>query len=104
MPNLEAGTVVATVACPECGGKNRVKLNKNGIAYFYCVHADDYGERCNHQVRYSRKKSQALQREYLDDRKAKKKAKPDAPKPEPTADVQDKSDGAEKDWYDELYG
>lgn len=64
MPNLAAGTIVAVKACPNCRADVHLKLNKNGMAYFYC-NGSDGAAPCSHHERYGRAASQRLQSEFI---------------------------------------
>lgn len=70
MPNLPAQTVVALAECLECEKDVNVKINKNGLAYYYCnsVNADT-GNFCGDHHRWGKDRSQRMQREYLAARK-----------------------------------
>ncbi len=70
MPNLAPGTIVANGECGCCAKPVKIKLNKNGTAYYFCPWVDDEGERCNHQQRWGRTVSQKMQRDYLAARKS----------------------------------
>lgn len=66
MPNLERGTVVAECECPMCGTMNAVKLNKNGIAYFYCGGLRKAKDAlCSAHMKWGKADSQDMQRAYL---------------------------------------
>jgi len=65
MPNLPAQTVVAECPCSACGKPVKVKLNKNGMAYYYCHWSLDTGDTCSHHQKWGKAHSQELQRRYL---------------------------------------
>lgn len=83
MPNLPPKTVVKVGKCSACGTPVEWKLNKNGIAYYYCTAGStDIGEPCSHHEKLGRANTLKLQRDYLASRA---KAAP-APAPAPAAD------------------
>jgi hypothetical protein len=38
---VQPGSILAEAKCESCGGLVAVKANKNGAAYYYCVHLDE---------------------------------------------------------------
>ncbi|MEL6280237.1 MAG: hypothetical protein AAFR28_15340 [Pseudomonadota bacterium] len=73
MPNLDKGTVVAVIACPDCGSRIAATVNKNGVVYGYCK--GDFGEpACHYHFRHGRAVSQDLQRAYIEARRQGEKA------------------------------
>ncbi|MEJ5217116.1 zinc ribbon domain-containing protein [Cognatishimia sp. D5M38] len=70
MPNLSPGTIVAETKCGDCGKPVKVKLNKNGNAYYNCPHVDENLERCNHSQRWGKASSQKMQRNFIASRKS----------------------------------
>jgi hypothetical protein len=100
MPNLESGTVVKTDhACGDCGKPVKVKLNKNGNAYYFCPWTNPDGEPCRHQTRWGRVSSQKMQRDYLEARKIPADKIP-ADKIDPKPPVKKQDQGA--DWYENI--
>ena len=79
MANLPQGTIVAKKTCPSCGTPVQVKLNKNGIAYYYCSGQTADFEQCSHHEKWGRADSQKMQRAFLEARKSHQ------PEPEPQA-------------------
>ncbi len=74
MPNLPKGTHVADCECFTCGKPVKVKLNKNGTAYYFCPWVNvETGNRCNDQHRFGVDESQAMQRDYIATRKSQPK-------------------------------
>jgi hypothetical protein len=81
MPNLEAGTIVAALACPNCKNDVELKLNKNGNAYYFCNHSEGAGIPCSQHGRYGRAASQRFQRDYIAKMRKKQGIKTDVQKP-----------------------
>lgn len=71
MANLDPGTVVKRCMCAACRNDVDVKLNKNGMAYYYCPHG-----LCSHHQRWGRSDSAEFQREFLAKRAANTNAAP----------------------------
>lgn len=70
VPNLPGQTHIADADCLDCGKEVKVKLNKNGKAYFYCNHVHvGTGNFCGAHHRWGKDRSQAMQQEYLAARK-----------------------------------
>lgn len=70
MPNLPAQTIVAVAECLECGKDVNVKINKNGLSYYYCNSVNKRsGNFCGDHHRWGRDRSQQMQLDYLAARK-----------------------------------
>jgi hypothetical protein len=84
MPNLPPKTVVKIGKCSACGSPVEWKLNKNGIAYYYCnAGSTETFAPCSHHEKMGRANTQKMQREMLERRKAQKQTPAPDPKPEP---------------------
>lgn len=85
MPNLPPKTVVKIGKCSACGSPVEWKLNKNGIAYYYCnAGSTETLAPCSHHEKMGRANTQKMQRELLAERtKQKAQTVPAAP-PDPT--------------------
>lgn len=70
MANLKSQTI-GKVTCPECGKPTPLKVNKNGIAYYFCGNYSMQTDGpCSHHQKWSRARSVEFQTEYLRKRAA----------------------------------
>lgn len=82
MPNLPPRTIVALGQCFCCGTEVKIKLNKNGLAYYFCPGINrDTGNHCAAAVKYGRDETQRMQREFLEARKRLKEPADEHPAP-----------------------
>lgn len=73
MPNLTS-QVIGKSDCLDCGKPVVVKVNKRGIAYFFCPWPSvTTGNVCNAKRHWGPDKSQIMQAEYLANREKTKK-------------------------------
>ena len=57
---MNARVQIGRVKCGACGKPVDVKLNKNGLAYYFCGWATDTGKPCNHHARWGREDSDKM--------------------------------------------
>ena len=85
---LPPGTIIGNWTCPCCKGKVKVKVNKNGMAYYYCNGGLPSNDPCSHHQKWGRAASDAMVEMYLKDRKGAADDQPaDSPKAAPAAAV-----------------